>query len=88
VSLPDAKKAGILYVVLINKYIKIRIQHTLVLTTPKITIPSAGVLEFVKELISSNLTNVDYFWCCIDNGDYDTQAIPDTSTYITFIFFR
>jgi hypothetical protein len=63
------------------------IQHTLVLTTPKITIPSAGVLDFVKELISSNLTNVDYFGVALDNGaDYDTQVKFDTSTYITFHF--
>jgi hypothetical protein len=37
------------------------IQHTLVLTTPKISIPSTDILGFVKELISSNLTNIDYF---------------------------
>jgi hypothetical protein len=26
------------------------------------------------------------FGVALDNADYDTQAIPDTSTYITFHF--
>lgn len=66
------------------------IQHTLVLTTARISIPSTGVLDFVKELISSNLTNIDYFGLELDNGadyvDDEMQVEFDTSTYITFHF--
>jgi hypothetical protein len=66
------------------------IQHTLVLTTPKISIPSSDILDFVKELISSNLTNIDYFGVELDNvADYiddKMQVKFDTSTYVTFHF--
>ncbi|QIH37869.1 hypothetical protein G7A72_03215 [Flavobacterium sp. Sr18] len=66
------------------------VQHTLVLTTPKIIIPSTEILEFVKELILSNLINIDYFGIELDNqADYvddEMQLKFDTSTYITFHF--
>ena len=66
------------------------IQHTLILTTPKIEIPSTNILEFTKELIAANLVNIDYFGVEIDNGDDyvddEMQSKIDNSTYLTFHF--
>lgn len=37
------------------------IKHTLILSTPKIEIPSTKIIDFVKDLIGDNLTNIEYF---------------------------
>ncbi|MFV8366196.1 hypothetical protein [Flavobacterium sp. XS1P27] len=64
--------------------------HTLILTTPKIKIPSIKILEFAKDLIAANLTNIDYFGIELDNGDDyvndEMQSKLDNSTFITFHF--
>lgn len=66
------------------------IQHTLILTTPRIEIPSVNIIEFAKELIAANLTNIDYFGIELDNGeDYineEMQAKVESSTFLTFHF--
>lgn len=66
------------------------IQHTLILTTPKIEIPSTNILEFTKELIAANLVNIDYFGVELDNGtdfvDEEMKNSIDNSTYLTFHF--
>ena len=43
--------------------------HTLILTAPKVVIPKTenNIIEFVKELILSNLLNVECFSAEIDN---------------------
>lgn len=64
--------------------------HTLILTTPKIEIPESNIIDFTKDLITSNLVNIDYFGCEQDNqADYIDDQMQDTidnTTYITFHF--
>lgn len=66
------------------------IQHTLILSTPKVEIPSMDILEFTKNLIGANLTNIDYFGVELDNGidyvDDEMQNTIDNLTYLTFHF--
>lgn len=66
------------------------IQHTLILTTPLIEIPTTNILDFVKEVIAANLVNIDYFGIELDNGDdyvdEEMQSKIDNSTYLTFHF--
>lgn len=66
------------------------IQHTLILTTPLIEIPATNILDFAKDLIASNLTNIDYFGIELDNGaDYVDEEMQNkfaNSTYLTFHF--
>lgn len=66
------------------------IQHTIILTTPKIAIPTTNIIEFTKELISANQTNIDYFGVELDNGDdyvdSEMQSKLDNSTFLTFHF--
>ena len=64
--------------------------HTLILTIPKAEIPSNEIIEFVKDLINSNLTNIEYFGLELDNGtdfyDEDMQSKFESSTYIILHF--
>ena len=64
--------------------------YTLILTAPKLTIPSDNIIDFVKDLILSNLVNVDYFGYELDNQvDYeDDEMITKRlgTSYITFQF--
>lgn len=73
-----------------SKNFNIMIQHTLILSTPKVEIPSTEILEFSKNLIGANLTIIDYFGPELDNGlDYiedEMQNTIDNSTYLTFHF--
>lgn len=66
------------------------IQHTLIFSAPKIDIPSTKIIDFVKDLISANLTNIEYFGTKqINKSDYfdeEMQSKTDTSTFITFHF--
>lgn len=66
------------------------IQHTLILTTPLIEIPATNILDFAKDLIAANLTNIDYFGVELDNGtdyvDEEMQNKFNNSTYLTFHF--
>lgn len=66
------------------------IQHTLILTVPLVKIPETNILDFVKELITANLVNIDYFGIELDNGDdyvdEEMQSKIDNSTYLTFHF--
>lgn len=66
------------------------IQQTLILSTPKVEIPSTEILEFTKNLIRTNLTIIDYFGLELDNGfDYiedEMQNTIDKTTYLTFHF--
>lgn len=66
------------------------IQHTLILSTPKVEIPSTEILDFAKNLIVANLTSIDYFGLELDNGydyvDDEMQNLIDNSTYLTFHF--
>ena len=52
------------------------IQHTLIFSAPKIEIPSTKIIDFVKDLISANLTNIEYFGTKqINNFDYFDEEI-------------
>lgn len=65
-------------------------QHTLILATPKVEIPSDKILEFAKDLIAANIPSIDYFGVELDNGyDYMDEEMQNTindSTYLTFHF--
>ena len=64
--------------------------HTLILTIPKVEIPSKDIVLFVKKIILSNIANIDYFGIEHDNhADYideEMQETIDNTTYITFHF--
>ncbi len=64
--------------------------HTLILSAPKLTIPESNIIEFIKDLISSNLLNIDYFGYEIDNPvDYEDDLMIAkrlSTSYITFQF--
>jgi hypothetical protein len=64
--------------------------HTLILTIPKAEIPSKDIFPFVKNIILSNIANIDYFGSEQDNqADYIDEKMQntiDTTTYITFHF--
>ena len=66
------------------------IQHTLIFSAPKIEIPSTKIIDFVKDLISANLTNIEYFGTKqINNLDCFNEEMlskTDTSTFIIFHF--
>lgn len=66
------------------------INHTIILTTPKIDIPASNIIDFTKELIITNLLNIDYFGGELDNqADYIDEKMQDkidNTTYITFHF--
>lgn len=66
------------------------IQHTLILATPKVEIPSVEILEFAKNLIAANMSTIDYFGVELDNSydyiDEEMQNTIDNSTYLTFHF--
>ncbi|WP_367752497.1 hypothetical protein [Flavobacterium sp. WC2430] len=66
------------------------INHTLILTIPKVELPTVNILEFAKDLIAANSPTIDYFGVELDN-DYDyideeMQSKIDNSTYLTFHF--
>lgn len=64
--------------------------HTLILSAPKLKIPESNIIEFIIDLISSNLLNIDYFGYELDNPvDYeDDEMIAKRlgTSYITFQF--
>lgn len=64
--------------------------HTLILEMPKAEIPSTDIIPFVKNIIKSNIANIDYFGIERDNqADYIDEKMQntiDSSTYITFHF--
>lgn len=65
--------------------------HTLILTTPRLNIPSnPNVIEIMNNLIHNNLVNIDYFGSELDNGiDYEDEAAEikrKSSTFITLHF--
>lgn len=64
--------------------------YTLILTAPKAEIPSNEIIEFVKDLINSNLTNIEYFGLELDNGidfyDEDMQSKFESLTYVILHF--
>ena len=64
--------------------------HTLILSTPKIEIPTNDIIPIVKSIIQSNIANIDYFGIEQDNqADYIDEKIQNTidnTTYITFHF--
>ena len=63
--------------------------YTVILTSPKIDIPSDNIIEFVKELISSNLVNVDYFGGQLDNPvDYEDDEMIAKRLGTSFINFQ
>jgi len=66
--------------------------HTLILTSPKVVIPETDIkiIEFVKELILSNLLNVECFSGELDNQcdyiDEETANKNKNTTFLTFHF--
>lgn len=64
--------------------------HTLILTSPKLVIPETKIIEFVKDLILSNVLNVECFSGEMDNQcdylDEETEAKNQNTTFITFHF--
>ncbi len=64
--------------------------HTIILSSPKISIPENNIIEFTKGLIVSNLLNIDYFGMGIDNQldyiDDEMASKIESTTYITFDF--
>lgn len=66
------------------------IKHTLILSTPKIAIPSTKIIDFVKDLIGDNLSNIEYFGIELNKQeDYfndEMKSKIDTSTFITLHF--
>lgn len=64
--------------------------YTITLTSPKIKIPSDGIEEFIKDLIISNLLNIDYFGYEIDNQldytDKDLGSFIESTSFITLNF--
>lgn len=63
--------------------------YTLILTAPKLTIPETNIVEFVKQLIISNLVNVDYFGYELDNpADYEDEDMIAKRLGTTFITFQ
>lgn len=66
------------------------VQHTLVLSTAKITLPDSVSIDFVSGLINRGLTQVEYFGCEIDNHcdivSEDMEAVTKEITYIDMHF--
>lgn len=64
--------------------------HTLILSTPLLFIPSGDVIPMVKNLISNKECNIDYFGGEHDHqADYTDEEIAEkdeATTYITFHF--
>lgn len=64
--------------------------HTVILKTPLLTVPNAGILLIVKHLIENNRTKIDYFGGEIDNpADYideEMQKEIDNSTFVEISF--
>jgi hypothetical protein len=64
--------------------------HTLILKIPKAEIPSKDIFPFVKNIILSNITIIEYFGVELDNGydyiDEEMQNNIDNTTYLTFHF--
>lgn len=63
--------------------------HTLILTSPKLDIPESNIIEFTKELIASNLLNIDYFGAEMYNqADYQDAEMIDKHNGTTIITFH
>lgn len=66
------------------------VQHTLVLSTAKITLPDSVSIDFVSSLINRGLTQVEYFGCEIDHHcdivSEDMEAVSKEITYIDMHF--
>lgn len=64
--------------------------YTIILTSPKTAIPSDGIVAFIKDLIVSNLLNIDYFGIELDHqADYQDEkmiAHKNSSSFITLNF--
>ena len=65
--------------------------HTLILSTPRITIPeNPNVIVMLNELVHNNLCNIEYFGGELDNQldyvDENEQIKINSSTYITLYF--
>ena len=66
--------------------------HTLILTSPKLVIPETDtkIIEFIKELILSNLLNVECFSPEMDNQcdyiDDEMESKNKNTTFLTFHF--
>lgn len=65
-------------------------QHTIILETPRREIPNQELWIFVKALINSKLTIIEYFGVIIDNqSDYideEMQQKIDATTFIDINF--
>lgn len=64
--------------------------YTIILTSPRTAIPSDNIIEFIKDLIVSNLLNIDYFGIELDHqADYQDEkmiAHEKSTSLITFNF--
>lgn len=64
--------------------------HTIILTAPKLSIPKNNIIKFIKDLIISNLLNIDYFGIELDHqADYMDEkmiAHEKSSSFITLNF--
>jgi hypothetical protein len=64
--------------------------YTLILTAPKLNIPESNIIEFILDLIKSNLVNIEHFGYELDNQvDYEDEDMIATrfgTSYFTFQF--
>lgn len=60
--------------------------HAIILETPRKEIPSEGLWLFVKELITRNMTTIEYFGVIFDNqADYIDEEMQQKINTTTFI---
>lgn len=64
--------------------------HTLILSTAKVTIPDVIKIDQVTNLINRGLTGIEYFGTELDNAadyiDVDMKAAAEQITFIEFYF--
>jgi len=64
--------------------------HTLILSTAKVTIPDVITIDQVTSLINRGLTGIEYFGVELDNDadyiDNDMKAASEEITYMEFFF--
>ncbi|OCB70197.1 hypothetical protein [Flavobacterium crassostreae] len=64
--------------------------YILILTAPKLNIPESNIIEFILDLIKSNLVKIEHFGYELDNpADYENDDMIATrlgTSYFTFQF--
>lgn len=63
--------------------------YTLILSSPKIKIPESNIIEFILDLIKSNLVNIEYFGYQLDiQADYDDEEMIAKRLGTSFFTFQ